>query len=236
MPFRQVDYIPSEGGVMRKYVALLSMSMLLVSCLGGDGGTGPSGGGDWFPVAVGNLWNYIVSGEEQESGVLYTLDGNATIEITQTATHDMGFEVYGFERYETIVYLYGGSPVDTTYWSDVGYFRVATDGVYAYGSLSDSTGYQVLKFPLVEGDSWSPGSDDPNGLYEVLSVTSDITVPYGSYSGCAEVRYTSSQFTEYYSTDYWVPGIGLGESLFSFDDSGDSDYYLYTWELSSTNL
>jgi hypothetical protein len=205
----------------------LLCSLLLAACGGGGGGGAGAGGGsgggtvltgDYFPLPPKAVWVNTVdnSPEITRVGSQVQVAGQNTTEVFTTDAN--GTAIYGY------------------------YYRVASDGIWSV--VPDSAdamtkkrfNYQVLKFPLTVGQTWSQvdttsgdsgididgdGRTDMVTFNEVATVTGveSVVTPAGSFENCAHVqqtineRYTLSsngtQSTYQFVEDTWyAPGIG----------------------------
>jgi len=176
---------------MQKLVsAVLLFSLLLLFSCGDDSDPlGPTPGNDseFYPLSVGNQWIYSRSGSIAAGGVqVGTISGVAEIEITGTATHSEGFEVYVQENSITdTTILYSQTYITDSTFTE--YLRVTENGFFGYPHLGDTDSSFTVPFPLQDGATWV-FTDDPLTTGEILSLTESVTVPAGNFSECMEVR------------------------------------------------
>ena len=92
---------------------------------------------------------------------------------------------------------------------DTLYLHITSSAVEDCYSLSSPDHDLLLQLPLVLGDTWWLNQTDPNpALYEVMSLSENVDVPSGSFSGCADTqqrRQAGDSTVDFYYAD----GIGL---------------------------
>jgi hypothetical protein len=201
---------------MRTLVCCTASAALIVlsaSC-GGDGSTGPGGGGGgdsvYFPLAVGSTWEYDRTGTYNVDSVEYPVSGEATVEITGTATHTEGWEVFVEVSTvsDTIQGLMDTTVVDSAYlWRD-------GDGLHGCPHLGDTDSCWTVPFPLVEGNTWT-FSTQPPVTGEVLSMDVDVTVAAGTFEECAEMRTTCLEQGNYSNTTDYARNVGMVRDVFT---------------------
>jgi hypothetical protein len=175
---------------MKRTMFVLSVALILSAfACGSDGPAGPSTGSDseFYPLAVGNTWTYDRSGSFSAAGVqVGTVSGKAVIEITGTATHSSGFDV--FVQKSTIndtTVIYGQTIISDSTFTD--YLRVTDSGFYGYPHLTDADSSYTVPFPLQNGATWQ-FAEQPPVTGNILSMSADVTVTAGSFSGCMEMQ------------------------------------------------
>ncbi|MFO7949508.1 MAG: hypothetical protein R6U36_03970 [Candidatus Fermentibacteraceae bacterium] len=194
--------------------ASAAVLVLAVSCGDDDGGTGPSGGGAgdsvYYPLAVGNTWEYSRSGTYNVDSVEHPVSGEATVEIVGTATHSQGWDVFVEVSTvsDTIQGLMDTTIVDSTYlWRD-------GDGLHGCPHLGDTDSCWTVPFPLVEGNTWT-FSTQPPVTGEVLSMDVDVTVGAGSFEECAEMRTMCLEQGNYSNTTDYAENVGMVRNVFT---------------------
>jgi len=166
----------------------VAVIMAAFSC--GDGGpSGPTSGDDheFYPLSVGNTWYYDRNGSISLNDVqIGTVSGEATIEISDTATHSEGFEVYVQDvQVSDTVTVYGQSTyMDSTFTE---YLRLTDSGLYGYRHLTDTDSSFTVPFPLQAGNIWTFQQEPPT-TGEILSVSESVTVPAGTFTECVEMQ------------------------------------------------
>ncbi|MBD3370666.1 hypothetical protein GF402_09915 [Candidatus Fermentibacteria bacterium] len=214
-------------------IALTSL-LLLASCGDSNGGpSGPGPGGDdeaFFPMAVGNTWNYDRSGTMQMDTITCQITGKSVSEITGTETHADSFEVY-VEEFVSTDTLAGQPVPDSTC---VTYMRLASDGVHGYPNLENTDSSFVVPFPLEVGNTWQY-SEDPPMTGEILSMGGEVTVPAGTFSNVMQMRTTwiQSGLTVVNTTDF-APDVGIVRNV--YDQTASFLEYHITSELTSYSV
>ena len=219
---------------MKKFIPVACILFLVFAC--GDDSSGPAGSNrNYLPIAVGNYWNFDIEGDGLLNSFEITVGGDASFEVTGTEIHDSGFDVYELDsEMEMIIYL-TGVPIDTTTEVTTQYLHVTDDEINRYESLSDTTAYLCYELPIETGNVWYPGSDDPTGRFEVLSLTASAIVPFGNYSNCAEIEYTNSTTPDGYERQYLAQDIGpVMVDIYMYTDS--TNYLDFEYNLTQTNL
>lgn len=211
---------------MHRTAATIAMlaSIALVSCGDGNGGSGPgSATGDWLPLEVGGQWDYTAQGwlkvpSEEDT---FDITGDVDQVVVSLVQHSDGFDVYRIETYtELVVHLPDSNFVDTD-TSRIYACNTETE-FRAYDDTLTSTYETVLRYPLSEGDSWQPYPDSTSVTRKVLSITASVSVPAGSYSGCARLRDTDSEEDSIYAESYMAPGTGMVKQVMKGFDPADS--------------
>ncbi len=176
-----------------KNVIILITAFLLVSSTGcGDNVSAPvENDEDFYPLSVGNQWNYQRNGTIELSGVeIGTMTGASVTEITGTATHSNSFETY-IQTTTTLDTTVVNNQTTYTEFLDTLYVRVTGEGFNAYQHLDDTDSMFVVPFPLLEGSTWQ-FCQAPSITALILSMDMDVTVPAGSFANCMEMQTTMS--------------------------------------------
>lgn len=177
---------------MKNVIMFITAFVLVLSTGCGDSVSGPvASDKDFYPLSVGNQWNYQRYGTIELSGVeVGTMTGASVTEIKGAATHSDNFEVFiqTTSTSDTTV-MYG----QTTYavFLDTLYVRVTGEGFNAYQHLDDTDSMFVVPFPLHEGSTWQ-FCQAPPITAEILSMDMDVTIPAGSFTNCMEMQTTMS--------------------------------------------
>lgn len=176
---------------MGRLPSILTAAVMITafSC-GDDGPSGPSTGNDhqFYPLAVGNTWNYDRNGSISLNSVqIGTVSGEATVEISGTATHSEGFDVYVQDvQVSDTVTVYGQSTYSDSSYTE--YLRLTGTGLHGYRHLTDTDSSFTVPFPIQDGNIWT-FSQEPPTTGEVLSVSETVTVPAGTFTGCVEMQF-----------------------------------------------
>lgn len=186
---------------------LLAIGLLTTGC--GDSATGPSDEPVWLPLNESTQWTYDVSGFVVEEGDTVDVSGQFQIIFKNEIMHSLGFPVIEIEEIDTTNRMPRMGGASTTESSSLTFYRRETDDMirYYYDLQADS-GYVELMLPLEVGDTWECDFPDVYDMErEVISLTDSVSVPFGSFGGCAHVRhYTGSSAT----WDFWfADGQGI---------------------------
>ncbi len=220
---------------MRKLIAMFTVISLLIVFGCGSDSTGPSGNTDYLPMAVGNQWNYSVSGYSIEAGAdTIIISGSSISKVLEVTTHQQGFQLYAIHDSTTTIM----TTPDTTITC------ITTAMTYAHNADTEwriyddttSTDYEILmKLPVTLGDGWIPDADEPTVMRTVLSVSETVTVPAGTYTDCANLRDSDSQEPDFYFDLLFSRGTGVVRFLINESDSTETVYMAYALTSSIIN-
>ncbi|MEO0091274.1 MAG: hypothetical protein ABIK61_00985 [candidate division WOR-3 bacterium] len=201
---------------MRKSLLLLGIVALIII------GCGLFGGEDYFPVKVGNIWNYTG----------YTTYGNDTLymvqmknEITEKTT------INNNDAYRQMSYIttYAYMPVpDTFYDTTIHYFVETKDAVLSYGSPFGQPD-TALKLPLKKDKTWTQIYTSGDTVTFKVLIQEDVTVPAKTYKNAwkIEQRWSGSTTPTYF---WYADGVGM---IKTYSETGTSK----TWfELTSATI
>ena len=197
---------------MRITAILVFTAVLAAAVLTGCGSssTGPSGPVDYFPIAIGNTWNFSIDGYLIPAGSADTilLDGILERVIVDTTQHQQGFEVWVLKDISAVTFIQGDTTVTMRDTSFMYTFETSNE-ILAYDDTVSTDHEIVSKLPVTVGETWEPYSDDSTTVREVLSVTASVSVPAGSFTGCAHFRDTDSEYPDD-NYEFWLaPGVGF---------------------------
>jgi len=200
-----------------KTVVTVLLLTMLFSC--GKDSTGPSDPGDYLPLSVGNQWIYSMSGYlKMATRDSLLITGAKLTVITGLTTHQSGFDLYVLKDSTTMSVTMPDTTITNTEVSTD--YICKTDTEYRIYDDTVTTEYEILlKLPVVLNDSWVPESDEPTVTRTVRSVTSNITVPAGSYSDCVYLRDTDTAKPGSYFDIYISRGNGAVEFTIQMVDS-----------------
>lgn len=138
----------------------------------------------YFPLSVGNVWEYMVGMSVQVPGSTYIFIGNSQDRIVGTTQLVSGASVFEFA---TSLTLDGYSTRDTFY------IHETDTAIYLYESLEDTTPDKYLELPIEAGNTWTVNS------YETAVVlgTSDVSVPAADYQDCWEIAFVNGSDTTF---------------------------------------
>lgn len=178
---------------MKKLTVLAALVLLMVVGCGKKA--------DYYPLTVGNIWNYTTTTTvtNTDTTVMHdtTYTSTSKSEITAEVTlgnGDAGFEVVGTS----------GTFVDTSYASE------KDNCVLGYDSLADTDPDTLLVTPVEEGTTWIAYSDSTGNVkVTITEKVSGIVVPAGTYDDVWKGMAIST-FGAYVDTSYgWMaPNIG----------------------------
>ncbi len=175
---------------MKKLIAaVIFLVVVTVFSCSSDDPAGSSTGDDseYYPLSVGNVWVYGRSGSIAAGGVqIGTISGEIEVEITGTATHSEGFDVFIQEHSisDTTVIYSQTFITDSTFTE---YMRTTDSGLFGYPHLTDTDSSFTVPFPLQEGATWT-FSEEPPTTGEILSMSVVVAVMAGSFDECMEMR------------------------------------------------
>lgn len=187
-----------KGGEKKmKRLLLLVPVIIIIGC-------GLFGGEDFFPINIGNKWEY--------SG--YTLSGTdtsstMTSEINITKKDKIGdndvFESVSKTAIRTRV-------PDTTITSyDTSYIRETKDAILTYATKT-ATPETSLLLPLKKDKTWKQISGSDTTTYTVKD-QEDVTVKAGTYKKCWKVEAKVTMYGITIPTNFWyADGTGLVKS------------------------
>ena len=159
------------------FMLLTSIAIFMTSC-GGESEE------SYYPLSVGNVWNYGVTMIAEIPGTTATFTGDSQDRIVDTAELTGGTSVY---ELVTSITINGYSGSDTFY------IHETDTAVYIYESLSDTVPDKYLELPLENSSSWIVNSSET----AVVLGTIDISVPAGVYSDCREIAYIDNDDTTF---------------------------------------
>ncbi|MBN1433902.1 hypothetical protein JW921_04025 [Candidatus Fermentibacterales bacterium] len=197
--------------------AIVASALILLAC--GEDSTGPSGpqGDDWMPLAIGNHWQSVIEGYLTAAGDTTDVDGTIDRQVMGIVSHDQGFDVWEFRTISSMTFYppQGGS-----------YSLSETTLVYLYADSLEVRIYEdtltadfelVLDLPLEVGNTWY-SYPDSSWISEVISLTASVTVPAGSFTGCAHIEGSDpAQPGDTYNS-YLCRGVGIVKEVVDEDD------------------
>ena len=172
--------------------SVVLLAALLAGC-GDNAVSGPEMTQDFFPMEAGDWWAYDYCAVRTQPDSMLWEEGSETLQVLAVAG-----DTCTVERTFSTWYWLGSAQPDTMSTLDTLTYVVNSDSVLIL--TSDSTSVKYLDYPLEEGKTW----DD----YEVLDMDGSVTVPGGTFTGCAVI----STWSDTYGTDimfYYASGTGL---------------------------
>ncbi|MDH4210604.1 MAG: hypothetical protein OEV79_04080 [candidate division WOR-3 bacterium] len=187
---------------MKKLIWLLPLVTLIFSC----NGESDNNGEHYFPLAVGNVWNYDVVYRLIMTSDTIQYTGTSTTEITRETTLNSNIDV--LEQVTTMLWddTTMTNSVDTTYIQSTG------DHVLIYNDVADTEPDTSLVLPIVDGNTWTVYADTTDTLTAEVIGQDDVTVPAGTYADCWDIRYTSLGQTQ---DNWFADGVGIVRHIMS---------------------
>ncbi len=171
---------------MKKLIWLLPVVALIISCGGEDGD-------DYYPVAVGNQWEYSIVNTLNVTAftdTTFSYTGTSTTTITGQAIFN------NIEAFELVTITIWDDTVAMTNSTDTSYVQATNDYVLIYEDLTDTEPDTSLVFPLETGNTWIVRIDSTDTLTAEVLGQETITVPAGAFADCWTVEYTYNGWTE----------------------------------------
>jgi hypothetical protein len=166
---------------VKKLLLLIPIIVLIIGC-GGDDVT------NYFPLTVGNEWNYDMTMTMTDPDTTTTETGTVELEITAETTLDNGTEVF-----EMIMIM-----TEITTFADTSYIEETEDYLLQYSNKAATVPNDtMLALPLETGKTWAD--------CEVMG-KKDITVPAETFKDCWEIRGIDNSDTMYM---YLAPDVGM---------------------------
>ena len=200
---------------MKKLLLLVPLIVFIISCAA-EKGT------NFYPLSVGNEWNYEATGTITTPDTSMTTEGTMDQEITSSTTLDNGTSVL-----EQVMTFNIDMPIraDTSY--DTTYVEETSDYILSYDSKADTVADTMLALPLTDGKTWNVG----DGMTAVVLGKETVTVPLGTYTDCWKLAWIMGTDTMYV---YLGNNVGLVKGLFI--ETEDSVRYEMSFELESATI
>jgi len=173
---------------MKQLLVLVPVVLFLVGCGGGEK--------DYWPVTVGNIWNYQQVTNVTAPDTTITFTDTMKVEVTKETTLDNNTAV--FEVIQS-----SGTYADTSYW------QKTDEYLFWYDNKADTEPDTTLVFPIEEGNSWNIHKD--SSYTETMHVIGkeSVTVPAGTYDDCWKGMDIRSHGTIAETAYFWLaPDIG----------------------------
>jgi hypothetical protein len=160
---------------MKTLILPIVISIFLVGC--GDVGT------DYFPLSVGNIWNYSITTTNIDSTTnpdsIWTFTDTQVVEITAETELDDGTDVFE-------VVITTSTYIETLYYEENGDYIG-----YYYDKSQEGYYYTVLDLPIEQGKTWTAYTSIFHSIIIAVVLGKDaVQVPAGEYDDCWEIRYT----------------------------------------------
>ncbi len=186
--------------------AAVALVALASSC-GDSPGSGGIADEDYFPFAIGNNWSYDRYGTIDTLGVTFTLSGQALRGVVGIA-YEEGYSLIQVNSVAADTLFAEGLDTIPVPQGGVAFFRMDSEGVWAYTDSVMSDSVQIARFPLQAGDTWL-FSTDPEATAEVVSMTETVTVPEGTFDDVLHISVLQQDTLLSMVQDmYFAPGVG----------------------------
>ena len=208
---------------MKKLTVLAALVLLLV--------VGCSKKADYWPLTVGNTWDYTGTAITTHSDTLLNPDtttGTMNMEITSEVTLTNGDPAFQ----QIMTQTFGSyTSAETSYVAEVG------DYVLSYGALSDTDPDTMIVNPLEAGASWTVESDSGYTQKAYVIAQEDLTVPADTYNDAWKILWVSVDgATVDTTTVYFAPNVGLVKMMMTESNPMDTTTTNITIELEDVNI
>ena len=184
----------------------LVLTLVLVGC-GNNPVTVTPPPGDYFPMALGDWWEYAYSAMRIEPDSILWEEGSEHIEVISISG-----DTCIVEQTFSLWVAFGQVQVDTLVMESTLTYLVNTDSVAILSP--DTVSHKYLDFPLELGKTWDG--------WTVMDMDADVVTPAGLFEGCAAISTYSESYNSYIDY-YYSPGTGMIEKCaldaFPYGDS-----------------
>lgn len=170
----------------------LVLILLLVGC-GNNPVTITPPPGDYFPMALGDWWEYAYSAMMIEPDSILWEDGSELEEVISISG-----DTCIVEKTLSLWVIIGVAQVDTLVSVSTLTYLVNADSVAILSP--DTVSHKYLDFPLELGKTW--------GGWTVVDMDADVSTPAGLFEGCAAIS-THDESQNCYIDHYYSPGTGM---------------------------
>lgn len=167
---------------MKKLLLLIPLVVFIVGCGGDEEGT------VFYPLSVGNEWNFDMSMTETTPSDTTVVTGTQSQEITAETTLDDGTAVFE-QRFITTMEI---DTLTTIVDTSIEYMEETEDYLLVYDNKADTMPDTVAALPPEAGKSWTV---DHNTTAEYIGQES-VTVPAGTFSNCWKMVHVDSGSTD----------------------------------------
>lgn len=155
---------------MKKLLLLIPLVILIVGCGEDEEGT------VFFPLSVGNEWNFDMTMTETTPSDTTVVTGTQSQEITAETTLDDGTAVFE----QTMIMTMEIDTLTTIVDTSIEYIEETEDFLLAYDNKADTIPDTVAALPPEVGKTWNV---DDSTTAEYIGQES-VTVPAGTFSDC----------------------------------------------------
>lgn len=164
---------------MKKLLLLIPLVVLIVGC-------GDEEGTVFYPLSVGNEWNFDMTMTETTPSDTTVVTGTQKQEITAATTLDDGTAVFEMLMTMTFDDTLVPDVIDTSYTEET------EDYLLEYDTKADTIPDTVAALPPEVGKTWTV---DDNTTAEYIGQES-VTVPAGTFSNCWKMVHIDSGSTD----------------------------------------
>ena len=154
---------------MKKLLLLIPLVVLIVGC-------GDEEGTVFYPLSVGNEWNFDMTMTETTPSDTTVVTGTQSQEITAATTLDNGTAVFE----QTMIMTMEIDTLTTIVDTSIEYIEETEDYLLAYDTKADTMPDTVAALPPEVGKTWNV---DDSTTAEYIGQES-VTVPAGTFSNC----------------------------------------------------
>lgn len=163
---------------MKKLLLLIPLVFFIIGCGGEEVGT------TFFPLAVGNIWEYMLTQTmTTPDTTIFGGTGTQEQEITAETTLDNGTEVFEQVTITTIIVQFDTIFADTSMFVDTTYIQETENYLLMYDSKDDTEPDTMAALPPEIGKSWNT-EDSTTATYVGQE---SVTVPAGTFSDCWKI-------------------------------------------------
>lgn len=169
---------------------------------------------DLLPLAVGNWWRYreyAFTGQ----GVAASQAEAPGVEARAVSTGVSRLRIVKWLRLDGVVWWQGNRTwVGQTYVSQE-LFRHNANGLLRMWGMPPK--FYALQTPLAVGHTWQNEAD--GATMRIAALRGQVTVPYGTLTGCVVVDQVSNSDPTFRSRYYYKSGLGLVREIFFNGDT-----------------
>lgn len=166
---------------MKKLLLLIPLVVLIVGC-------GDEEGTVFYPLSVGNEWNFDMTMTETTPSDTTVVTGTQKQEITAATTLDNGTAVFE----QTMIMTMEIDTLTTIVDTSIDYIEETEDYLLEYDNKADTMPDTVAALPPEVGKTWTV---DHNTTAEYIGQES-VTVPAGTFSNCWKMVHIDSGSTD----------------------------------------
>ncbi len=182
---------------MRRTLLLVGFIVLLAGC---DSSNRP----DYYPTAIGNAWQYLVSDPDSSWGddfdpVPDTLTVTVIASAQMTSANHQGQTVYQLEQAGPIPFWWLGDTIVLAKLPDT---LVIYDNLEGFGEII----FALL--PAEVGRNWVFRVTGADTVLGEIVRKETVTVPAGNFTDCIRIEYSSYRLTDEKYSVWFAAGVG----------------------------